>query len=105
MDSYVLRMYIWNYIMWLEEACCGSSDLQGKGAVIIEFILNIFRDYPVKRSHFSHDAYILDTSSGNQAFRRDFQNRSVGIVQHQARRSGINPDYANPKLMHEARRE
>ncbi len=53
---------IWNYIMWLEEACCGSSDLQGKGAVIIEFILDIFRDYPVKRSHFSHDAYILDTS-------------------------------------------
>jgi len=29
----------------------------------------------------------------------------VEVVQHQARRSGINPDYANPNLMHEARRE
>ena len=92
--------------MWLE-ACCGPSNLQSEGAVLVKECLSLTSSaIVVKQNHFFHDAYILGMPSGkHQAFLRDIQNRSVEIVQHQARLSGINPYYASPNLMQEARRE
>ena len=94
--------------MRLGEECLGPSEISSEGAVLIkEFTNNIYRDRPGKRNiSLRIGCNILGTSSGkHQAFLRDIQNRSVEIVQHQARLSGINPDYASPNLMQEARRE
>jgi len=94
--------------MRLEEEGLGPSEILSEGAVLIkEFTNNIYRDRPGKRKiSLRIGCNILGTSSGkHQAFLRDIQNRSVEIVQHQARLSGINPDYANLNKLHEARHE
>ena len=81
LDSDVLRMYNWNFIMWLE-VCCGPSDLQSEGAVLIEEFLSLTSIAIVQASGTISlcDAYILNTSSGkHHAFLRDFL-KSIGVV-------------------------